>query len=174
MTQLEIAQILGYKDTAIVCKGFKQASEIMPTLLTKTRRGACYELNYTWEETKCALECLGLSPITIELIRDNFIDRPVKYVYHEKNPYIPGTEEFLKKYERNPKRCRCCSTCIFLQARSIAHETSRLHPYCIFYGKFTRSIKVERRHKKTPANIFVDRCPSYQKAVKPLLFRRKI
>ena len=173
MTQSELTTVLGYKNATSISKAFNELKDKMPGLQGKTRRGPGVVIDYSAEEVKAVMEHLGFNSIEIELVMENFNFSGNDYI-DNRDFYIEGTKEFLERWEKHEKDCICCDTCIFLTGRSIAHRTALPRPFCLFYHRFISTMRVTKYGKQKKVNIFVDRCGSWQKADKPLLFRKKI
>lgn len=173
MTQKEISTFLGYSNTTVVASAVNRVKETHPELKNKKRMGPGVEINYTLDECLLIAEELQLSEIQIELLKSNFIHHDTNFISH-KNNYIDGMEKFLDRFERNSKTCNCCDTCIYIQGRSITHKTALPRPYCSFYKRYLSTVRIEKRGKMVPVNIFTDRCESFQKANTPYIFYKKI
>lgn len=172
MTQKEIASFFGFQTTCHVATAAVKAKNMMPSLQSKSRKGCFVEINYNLEETVLIAQLMGASLIEIELLKENFVEHPTKFISH-KERYVDGMERFLERFEKSPKDCKCCDTCIYIQGKTVSHVSYNPKPFCAFYGKYLYLMNIEKRGKKVKVNIFTDKCPSYVKADKPFIFYKK-
>lgn len=110
-----------------------------------------------------------LNPLELELVKENYIGHDRTYI-PKKSPYIEGTEDFLKKIERNPK-FKCCANCAFIRGRTVANHGRRLRPYCAFYGRYLERTKVHLKNRDRWCDIFKDSCGSYRRGKIKFFFR---
>lgn len=100
--------------------------------------------DFSLDETVEIYKALGCNTLQILFLKEHFIDRPKKDIYT-----IKGTEDFLSKYDDNPK-IRCCNTCQYLQG--LCKGSGHPIPYCKIYQKPLSSFG---------AKVYEDYCNSY-------------
>ena len=171
MTKKELADMLSYSDSTIKT-AISQAKKVMPSILQKTTYDCFEEISYTVEEIECICRCIipPLNEIQIELIKDNYIKHDVTYI-QKRQIWMDGTEEFAERVKKD-RHVKACANCLYCCGKSKKGTSARKTPYCKFYNKFIRNIKIDYKHKDwnnvvreytRSANIFTDKCESWQR-----------
>ena len=171
MTRRELAEMLNYSLTSID-KAVSLAKQKMPSIAEKVSFDAYEEVSYTVDEIECICRSIEppLNEIQVQLIREHYIDHGVTYI-QKKKLWIDGTEEFIERVKKD-RHVKACANCIYCCGKSKAGISNRKTPYCKFFDKFIRNIKVPYRHKdwnnvvrdyERSANIFTDKCDSWKR-----------
>lgn len=144
MTQAEIERIF-HQEHHKTIDAIKSASEKMQSIKNKYVNGKLwFNTNFNLEETKLICKELGLNELQLILLEENFEDKPDTDVYT-----IKGTNEYLRKFEQNPK-IKCCNTCKYLVGKVKNFGMPR--PFCSLYNKSLTALN---------AKVYEDYCASY-------------
>ena len=100
----------------------------------------------------------GISEIEKIIIEESFTMRPKKKL---KAIGIKGTEEFLEKIKKRPRK-KCCSTCSFCTKSTMRNRKPVLKPFCKFWERFLHRLN---------ADPYNDYCRQWEYSGKePLIF----
>lgn len=117
--------------------------------------------DYTLEEVLLAMSYFrdgkGLSDLEKAIIEDEFTMRKPEV----KAIGIPGTEEFIEKIKKYPKK-KCCSTCAYCTKSTIRNSKPVPKPYCNLWDRYLNKIH---------ADPYNDYCRQWEYSNKePLIF----
>ena len=164
MTRQQIAEALDLHINYINL-AFELATKEHPELnlydpSVNNRKGS--SIDYTLEQVLLAMSYLrdgkGLSEYEKILVEEDFTMRPPEKV---KAIGIKGTEEFLEKIARYPKK-RCCSTCAYCTKASMRNRKPVMKPFCNLWERFLHRLN---------ADPYNDYCTSWEYSNKePLIF----
>lgn len=164
MTRQQIADSLGVC-VAYINYAFEAAIKEHPELNIYTpskhnQKG--HGVDYTLEQVLLGLsyfrEGHGISELEKQNIIDDFTMRePEK----PKAIGIKGTEEFLKRIARYPRR-QCCSTCSYCTKSTMRNKKPVLKPFCLLWDRFLHRLN---------ANPYTDYCKQWEYSKRePLIF----
>lgn len=179
MTRKELADFLGYSTLCQVSLAVTKAKKIMPSIAIKDKRDPYALVSFSKDEILCIASCIEaprLNPIQIELVGDNYIPHEKTYL-QKRSIYIDGMEKFVERYQirKKRKKMKCCASCAYCTGKSLASVTTKKFPYCTFYEKFIRYMRIEKFGKLRAPNIFVDKCGTYKRVLemKIYMFKKK-
>ena len=170
MTKQELTDLIGYESPRLVEYAIENSKTLFPGIVSEKKKNNFLIQDYTKEEIECICKSFPnpMNELQIELILDNFTSTGKKYI--DTIPkYKKGTEEFLKTY--NKKHHKACGSCIYLIGKSYRTGSGKLYPFCTFYNRFLSTIKITKRNKEQPVDMFKDHCSSYVKG-KPKIFEK--
>lgn len=149
----------------------------MPSIEQKCKRDPYAITSFSKDEIVCIASCLDvpkLNPIQLELVADNYIPHEKTYL-QKRSLYIDGMEKFAERYKDREKRkhMKCCASCAYCTGKSLATLTTKKYPYCTFYEKFIRYMRIMKYSKLRAPDIFHDKCQTYRRTMNLYMFRKK-
>lgn len=69
-------------------------------------------------------------------------------------------EEFIEKQKKN-RKIHVCGNCKCLIGRSEVGETSKLYPFCTYYDRYMKHMRVLKDGRSVKANIYEDNCENW-------------
>lgn len=158
MTKKELASFINMKEPRVS----NAIAELNELGIIPVRKRT---FSYSRKDTINICRHLGCSEIEIALL-----DEHLKETVTRSDIYIDGNEEFISRQERN-RSIHTCGNCSYCIARSKVGLDSTTRPYCSFYEKFIRNMKVEVRGKIRNADLFKDGCETWRRGA-PRLWKK--
>lgn len=162
MTREELKDIIGYSNISALTPYIAMAREIKPELFGEDKKSSMTVYNFNRDEIEVILSQIPtINEIERELILEEV--KPGKRYIVLSDPYIPGTQKFIRKYQNNKYKYEVCSCCTYLMKKSWnGGKTARLYPFCRFYSRFIMHMKVQDDDGTLrKADIFKDKCDTF-------------
>jgi hypothetical protein len=177
LTKKEIAEFFGWNNVTLINRAFVKAEQFSDTISKKKGHyNKVRSIDYTPKEVELAMSFMDgcvYTPMMTRILLENFIYRTTPFAVKEKTLKLSREQQkfaFLYRYHKNIKQKfpLVCTSCRYLEPRSIKKAFSKPSPYCRYHELFLNKIKPK-------INILKDRCKEYQtikKKTYPYIFTK--